>query len=979
MKIYIVFILLFLFPYVVFCENDTQRGNGMLFIPNKGQIADMQGNIRPELLYVGDGGGYKVFLEKNKIHYVLSKTTGSRDDAKSSGNASWLSESKLKADEAKNLLVNIHRFDVEFVNANENVEVIEDRKVEGYKNFYYSHCSNGVTNVNSFNQLLYKNVYDNIDVVYYGGKENGLKYDIVVKPKADYKQIKLNLSGIDGLEVRDNNLVIETSVGEFVEYMPRVYQQINGKIINVKAEYVLSGINEVEFKIEKYNTSFPLVIDPVNYWVTYLGGSDDDITNDITADATGNMIVVGSTASIGFPGAVGTYQTVLNGLRDVLVSKFSDSGGMLWSTYYGGSGAPGGFGFYEDVGCGVAANSAGDIAITGKCYSPDFPTSAACYQLTLNGTCDMFLVKLTSAGLRDWATLIGGSDPVAAFVKDEAFATCFTSANELVIAGVTSSNDFPVTDGSSLGGSTDIGICKFSSTGSLLKCRYIGGTADEMVSSWIKGCDVIEDHSNNIILVSSSASTDFPVTAGAFQNVLAGGGGFGFTEDVVLLKLNNSLGTVWSTYFGGAESETGLSVDVDANDNIFFTGYTSSMNLPVLNAAQATPGGSSFGGAFTSDVYVASFTTGGAQRWTTYNGGVDYEYNPSLCVDDKDDVYLFASYEDGFVGTMTVFACAFQKNFAGIEDQYFTKYDNSGALVCNSWLGGASEDDIDYCMGGIAEYKGFIYMTSTTFGTGYPVTANAYQSATSACCSNYAGNLADITLVKICGKSCGDNSLATVDFTQTYTQVTICDSASVDFTINYTPCDPKDIIYEWTFQNGSISTSSLAQPTGVRFYDGTHHVKLKITTLCGVDSVEHDVITDVRKPLDYYLGDTTVCIEGETQITIKDAQTAHWTPSSGLNDPNSTTVIIKPSGLVASYTVTGISNIGCTYVLPMTITVGAASGIIFVPNAFTPNNDNLNEIFRVEGEDITEFDLKIYNRWGDLICHSQSLKQGWDL
>ncbi len=960
MKIFFLFFLLLFFSVNAFSETDTQRGNGMLFTPNKGQVADMNGNYRPELLYVGDGGGYKVFLEKNKIHYVLSKTIEGNNVETSEGIDS---RDKLKIDQSKKMLVNIHRFDVEFLNSNPNAEVVEDNKVEGHKNYYYPHCSNGVTNVNSFNKLVYKNMYNNIDIFYYGGKEKGLKYDIIVNPNADYKQIKLGLSGIDGVQLRDNSLVIETSVGEFVEYMPRVYQQINGKVVDVKATYVLNDLNEIEFKIEKYNTSFPLVIDPVNYWITYLGGSEFDASNDITADANGNMIVTGYTGSVAFPVSVGSFQTALNGLYNVVVSKFSESGAMVWSTYYGGG--------LLELANGVTANAAGEIAVVGKTTSTDFPTSTSCFQSALNGRVDMFVVKLTSTGVRDWATLLGGSDPTNGFGTEEAHSVCFTTANELVVSGSTESPGFPVTDGGALRGNNDIGISKFSSTGSLLACKYIGGTSNEMsVPTWYpKGSDVVADHSNHIILVASSRSYNFPVTTGAFQSGVFIG--TYISEDAVLLKLDNSLNAIWSTYFGGAGDESGLSVDVDANDNIFFAGGTNSINLPVHNAAQSNPGGNSgWGVQLTADIYVVSFTPGGAQRWATYNGGMDFEYHPSIAVDDKGDVYMFAGIEDG-VTAIPIFACAFQKNFAGVEDQYFTKYDNNGSLVCNSWLGGTSEDDLDAGMGGITESKGFIYITSGAWGPGYPVTPASYQS-------NMAGGGSDITLVKICGKSCGDNSFATVNFSQTYEQVTICDSASVDFTINHTPCDPNDIKYEWTFPDGSVATSTMVHPTDIRFADGTHHVKLKVITLCGTDSVENVVITDVKKPLDYYLGDTTTCMMGQTQITIKNAQTAHWTPSDGLNDPNAISVIIAPINFISTYTITGISNIGCTYSLPMTITGGASSGTLFFPNTFTPNNDNLNDIFEAKGEDITKFDLKIYDRWGDLIFHSQNITQGWD-
>ena len=51
--------------------------------------------------------------------------------------------------------------------------------------------------------------------------------------------------------------------------------------------------------------------------------------------------------------------------------------------------------------------------------------------------------------------------------------------------------------------------------------------------------------------------------------------------------------------------------------------------------------------------------------------------------------------------------------------------------------------------------------------------------------------------------------------------------------------------------------------------------------------------------------------------------------------------------------------------------------ILYVPNAFTPNNDGLNDIFIPKGKDVAEFDMYIYNRWGEEVFYSADLNQGW--
>lgn len=51
---------------------------------------------------------------------------------------------------------------------------------------------------------------------------------------------------------------------------------------------------------------------------------------------------------------------------------------------------------------------------------------------------------------------------------------------------------------------------------------------------------------------------------------------------------------------------------------------------------------------------------------------------------------------------------------------------------------------------------------------------------------------------------------------------------------------------------------------------------------------------------------------------------------------------------------------------------------IYIPNAFTPNGDGLNDNFSVEGEGISKFNMSIYNKWGEMIFESGNLHESWD-
>jgi gliding motility-associated-like protein len=86
---------------------------------------------------------------------------------------------------------------------------------------------------------------------------------------------------------------------------------------------------------------------------------------------------------------------------------------------------------------------------------------------------------------------------------------------------------------------------------------------------------------------------------------------------------------------------------------------------------------------------------------------------------------------------------------------------------------------------------------------------------------------------------------------------------------------------------------------------------------------------------------------------------------------------------VVTYEVT-VEKDGCSETLSIPVIVTeliCTSEYFFLPNAFTPNGDNINDILRVRSnflEKITGFELQIYNRWGDLVFKTENPEDGWD-
>ena len=110
------------------------------------------------------------------------------------------------------------------------------------------------------------------------------------------------------------------------------------------------------------------------------------------------------------------------------------------------------------------------------------------------------------------------------------------------------------------------------------------------------------------------------------------------------------------------------------------------------------------------------------------------------------------------------------------------------------------------------------------------------------------------------------------------------------------------------------------------------------------------------------------------QLTATGNGTWTWTPTEGLSDPLSASPAVRPEE-TTTYTVTLTDSLGCTKTDQMTIVV---TGSLYVPNTFTPNGDDINDLFGALGKDLAEVELMVFDRWGLLIWSTDTLSGRWD-
>lgn len=860
---------------------------GGVFIQNKGQVLYTTGRTCSDVLFKIENSGIDAYLKNNGITYLLNEQ---------------IDNTNYKLDLTENDISTLkcHRIDVDFVNALVPSEIITSDPVEGYTNYFLGDIS--LTDVHSFKKIQYKNIYKRIDVAFHGISGDGVKYDFIVKPEGNYRDIQLEYKGANNMLLQNGKLIVKTSVGDFIESMPRVYQVINGKIIEVKAEYSLEG-NNVKFKIGTYHPSYDLIIDP---WATYFGGSRIDDALAVTTDALGNVIVCGYTHSLNLPVTPGAFQLVHGsvGINDAFVVKFNSLGQRLWATYFGGNGGEHARDLVTDL-------STNDIYVAGGTGSTNFFTTTGAYKSSIiGGSSDAFVARLNAAGTITWSTLYGNT-VLGIFHSDMAHGVDIDAFGNVYITG-SSSGDLPVMPGAfqvnlSGPGTLDAFVAKFSPAGAHLWSTYCGGLGVE------EGCNIAVDGFNNVIVAGYTDSQNFPVALGA---QMAYGGG---NTDAFLIKFNSSGARIWCTYLGGSLAEganVGFGLDVDQSNNIIIGGETESVNFPVTAGAyQFTYGGAGLNNW--GDGFITKYSPAGAVLWSTFLGGSNAELLSGLAINSSNHIFVKGQTQSVNFPTTN---CSNSSSLIGGTDLFITQFDPSGNLVCSGLTGGTSSESSWYS-NQIAVSGGDVFTVGVTYSTNFPVTTGAFQM-------NQAGQ-GDAYIVKTCEGNCGINKTQ-VAFSALQQQV--CTGVPISFinnTVQIGNCKMANTGWSWTFTGAAVTTSTEKNPQNILYNNpGVYPVKLVVKTGCGDDSLTlNNYITVNATPVIALSNDTSICSGSNVTLIATGANGYLWNNAAITPSINISPVV------TTTYSVIGASAAGlCFDTAFVTVTVNPLPSINIQPN-----------------------------------------------
>lgn len=733
--------------------DSAKESNAIRFLENKGQIADVNNSLRPDIKFYSPNTNPQTYFSDSLIYHQFNRidNTSSNDT--------------------------IVRVDMRFVNSQATYPVAQ-RAEEVFSNFYFSHCPQGITDVRSLQRVNYTNIYSGIDVVF-SHTTAGLKYTFDIHAGTKPDNLIMKYTGADSVKIiSGGKLCIYTVLGNIIYDVPvafNVDSSTNMNIASFVCHWNITSGNLVSFTFPNgYNNRLPSIIQvskttniqtanpPINnlFWNTNVGKDGfNDASLDVTTDNIKYEYFCGRTTTQNFLPASGSVINNYGGGVDGFVLKFDSAGIARVSTFFGGAGT--------DVAQSIAFSSSNtSVYIVGSTNSdsiPQIPASnpnnGSYYEHQRAGGTDAFIAKLNSTNLQmTWDSYIGGSandsarsvttDPSGnVYVVGNTKST--TTSNNSCLA--TSGTQFPLCSGTGgayyqnfNAGDQDIFITKFNSSNNLTWSTLFGSNVKDKVFevSFVKDTGSVS--TGNIVLTGYTEKTS---PSGTYNGAVPSNGSFplcdptGSTDffqighDAFISQFNQNGNLLWSTnLIGVSEFQTVTS----SNKNIYVVGLTSSLgtsscspltngNVPVCNAN----GGFNYFGSTISQLYIAGFDkTNRSLVWSSIYGNSNSDFNiisnlPGLpqtnlfypydkwidaVVDSKNNLFFTASSTgETYVQSKSGF---YQQNTNasvygnGVSDAVIASFDSTNNITWSTLMGSGSPQ-----LGGF-EYPRFFEVTS---------------------------------------------------------------------------------------------------------------------------------------------------------------------------------------------------------------------------------------------------------------------------
>jgi gliding motility-associated-like protein len=750
-------------------------------------------------------------------------------------------------------------------------------------------------------------------------------------------------------------------------------------------------------------------------WAKQYAGPSFDAGQAITLDAQGNIYATGYFSStVDFDPGPGVYNLTSSAAEDIFITKSDPSGKLIWAKSIGD--------FRYQAGYAIALDVNNNIYVTGIFFGTvDFDPGPGVSTLTSAGNEDIFILKLDNNANLIWAKKIGGPS------NDFCNAIVLDNGGNIYLNGYfDGTSDFDPGIGVDTlvsHGATDIFICKLSNNGNLQWAENIGSSSSDAAYS------IGLDAQNNVYSTGFFfGQADFDPGPGVF-NMQTSGFGDGFilklapngdfikasrlggdnevrclqlkidktagaifvtgyfdgiadfdpaagvfnlnstigNEDAFIAKYDLNQNLLWAKQITGPSFQKGFALESDALGNVYCTGH-----FDVSADFDPGPGTFIMTAQGLADAFVCKLDAGGNFIWAIQASGSLYESGNSIKIDKNNALVVFGTFHattdfDPGTGTYNLTSAgeseAFMAKFRQCNNAPITK--TVDALACTAYT-----------------LNGIVYDSS---GTYYQPILNSLGCDSILTTLHLIINRNFNTVnVDICqGQtyvSGGKPQTKSGVYYDTLKTAGGCDSVVItNLTVHPNPkpnlgssrnlCRGQSIVLQpgnfssYLWHDGSTAASFTASATGNYGVMVTDNNNCKASTSISIKNI-------VVPPADFLPANKNLCTSDVLQLSVPSFKTYHWS-----NGDTTFNTAIRQAG--AYYlTVTDIDNcIGSDTIVVKEINCIEAG----IPNAFSPNNDGLNDYFKATiNKEITAYRLQVFNRSGQKLFETTQYNAGWD-
>ena len=945
----------------------NMKGQIGAFVENKGQFHD---NVR----YKAQLPYGNVFLEYNRLTFLFHNEEDHNELFQ-----------HPRIDHKESYIRRSHAFRVNFLNARLYPRLLPSKKGPGYLNYFLGNDpEKWASQVLGYNEILYKEVYPNIDLKYYS-HYGSIKYDWIIKPGGKIEDIKMEYEGVNSIALEGDEVHILTSVNTLVETMPKCYFETEKGQVETTCFYTLEG-NTIGFRQKEISDgpAQKLVIDPQLIFSTYSGSYGDNFGFTATYDSRGNLYAGGITnGDDGFyPVTNGVFQDTFTGGGigrapanlpcDITISKYDSAGNnLLYATYLGGS--------QEEYPHSLVVDLNDNLFVFGTSFSGDFPTSVNAYDKSKNSTgsnTDIIITKISPDGtLMLGSTFVGGNNNdgltsgsalMYNYSDDYRGDIIPDNAGNVFVATCTQSTNFPNKNGT-MGDKAKLDGVVFqlnSDLSDLLWSTYVGGDQDDALYS------VKLDDKENIYVAGGTASTDLDPDTLALEDTFQG------QTDGYIAKFNTADKSMERiTYWGTPQKDQIYFIQIDQRGNLFAMGQTEGVVVPSAKTYNVPNTGQFILKIDTQLLAVTKQTVVGKRP-----GNPDISPSAFL-VDHCDNIYISGwgsavdpNRHSGSTTDLPITPNAIQPTTDGSDFYLMVLRKDMDSLLYATYFGG--DETGDHVDGGTSRFdiKGVVYQSvcsscpnvSGAHHNDFPISAGAaFDTNYSSRCSNAAFKI-DLQI--------SSSVIAAFDPNPKIG----CNPLLVEFTNT----SVGGIAFEWDFGDGD--TDTLKHPKHTYTKPGKYTITLKV-----IDSFSCNIFDETTRIIEVvdtshadFIATYNACtqeftLENQSQL----AQEYQWDFGNGDSSTEKSPVYKYDD--FGTYDITLITNPGsfCADSITKTIDINdLAIDQLFWGNIITPNGDGKNDCWGIFGlnEDCHKQELKVLNRWGQVIFKSKELGACWN-